>query len=299
MAKAKSESSTSPKKTKSSKSTRTKPAASEKTKKSSSKSKRTKRAADPSKAGKDKAADSANKDNSDPNELSFADQLARAKGTTAKAIITARIAVDAIASEKTTETRAAQKEADADDEEREAVDRKAIDAVRRSPKDLFEKFRAEYHKHDANDPFTEWRQAHERSRHELSPGASVEDMQTAERRLKRTFPPSYWDFCLEWGSGLLFTSNWRETYFIDATEVIKESKSRLRIIFDPRYLPVVRLGPNDYLSLDTGDENDDGEFAVVWWNDHPEEAAVKVAGSFAEWLEKAESSFGDHYWLAE
>ncbi|MDF1666448.1 MAG: SMI1/KNR4 family protein [Planctomycetota bacterium] len=307
MAKAKSESSSSPKKAKSSssKSTRTKRVASDKATKSSSKSQRTKRSqstdapTDEDKGGEDGVPVADAKEIKEANELDFAEQLAIAKGTTAKAIITARIAVHAIASERTTETRAAQKEANADDEDRQKIDRKAINAAKRSSKDLFKNFRSNYLKHDPSDPFSDWRQLNERSRHELGEGCSVDDMQTAERRLKRTFPPSYWDFCLEWGSGLLFTSNWRETYFIDATNVLKETKSRLLHLFDPRYLPIARLGPNDYLALDTRAENDDGEFSIVWWNDQPEEAAVKVADSFADWLEQAESSFGDHYWLAE
>lgn len=296
MAKAKSDSASSPKKPAKSpraKSTRAKRAKSEKTSKpskgkkspSTKSTKRPKKDAEPESNGHD--------------EASFAEQLAQARGSTAKAIITARIAVNAIASEKTTETRAAQKEAEVNDENPGQVDRDFINANRRCAKDLFAEFRSQYSKHKPDDPYTEWRQTHERTRHELSQGASLDDLQTAERRLKQSFSPSYWDFCLEWGSGLLFTSPWRETHFIGAKDVLTETKTRLKEIFDPRYLPIARLGPNDYLALDTGAENEDGEYALVWWSDDPEDVPVKVADSFAQWLEQAEACFGDHYWLAE
>jgi hypothetical protein len=230
-------------------------------------------------------------------ELSLEDRLKLTKGTTARAIISAQIAVEAIASEKTAETRAAQQEADDDEKDPEAIADKYRSA-RRSKKDPFESFRTGVSLHRPDDPFSEWRQQHLRARHEFGQGHDPDDLYSAEGRLKVVFPPSYWDFCLEWGSGLIFTSPWREIRFISAADLVHETKDVLKGSLMKPFLPIVCLGLNDYLVLNSAEFNKQGECPVCWWSvgsDRPQ----RIAGSFVEWLNRAESTHGDHYWLEE
>jgi hypothetical protein len=229
-------------------------------------------------------------------ELSLEERLGMTKGTTARAIISARIAVEAIASEKTTSTRAAQKEADDLGAAELAVS--PVGAVRRCRKDPFDRFRDRYTEYDPNDPFTDWRQLNQKARHELGSGAPFQDLLEAERLLSVGLSPSYWDFSLEWGSGLIFTSNWRETRFISGLDVRYEAKSVLKDAMLRPFLPIVCLGPSDYLALDTS-TNKKGEYPVVWWSLEDTTVQVKVADSFGQWIELAEACYGDHYWLGD
>lgn len=217
--------------------------------------------------------------------------LEQSRGTASRAVVNALIAVDAVASEKTTATRA-QQEADEESERARRVQPSADE--RRCEEDRFAFFRESYTPPE-DDPFARWRKLHGYARHRLEAGASSEVLAAAEKRLVISLPPSYWDFCLEWGRGDLFISEWRRTRFIAATELLEELKTVLADRMLRPYLPVFDWGGGDYLALDTGRCDDDGECPVVWWQDGAE--PVDIADSFLEWLERFCEAEGDFYWL--
>lgn len=227
----------------------------------------------------------------------WAEAMELARGSTEKGIITANVAIDAIASERTNQARATQEEEE--EEPPPPVNTPPKAEQRRSAKDLFTEFREQYGSHDPEDPLSAWRQARGFSRHSLASGVSVGDLAQVESRLSVSFPTSYWDFCLEWGSGELFTAPFRGWRFISGLDVEREISSRLKDSIPETHLPVVKLGPGDYLALDLRHGDAAGECPVVWWfESEPEELNNRVAESFLDLIKKLSASHGDTYWLS-
>ncbi|WP_295796031.1 SMI1/KNR4 family protein [uncultured Microbacterium sp.] len=166
---------------------------------------------------------------------------------------------------------------------------------RRSAGDPFKFFRKAWRAEDKDDPFADWRARKGEPRHRLGPGATVEALQAAERRLNVDFPASYWDFCLEFGSGDLFVGPWRRTRFIAAPDLWDEIKGVLadRMLYP--FMPIIDPGGGDVIALDTGQRDDRGECPVVWWFDG--EVQAVVADDFCSFLEHFQRVRGDRFWL--
>lgn len=224
------------------------------------------------------------------------------QSTSARMAEAARASVWAISSEKTTmQFEAAEAAADAAEVRRtdKLVNEStpALDeTLRRSSRDLFAFMREELDRHedDPKDPHALWRRAHKRLRHELSAGPAPDELKRLEARLHCELPPSFWDFSLEWGGGLLFVHEFGAIRVLPALEIISELRGPLCGRMVRPYLPVVDLGCGDYLALDMGKETKGGEHALVWW--YGGEVKKKVADSFVAWLKKLVELGGQPYW---
>lgn len=224
------------------------------------------------------------------------------QSTSARMAEAARASVWAISSEKTTmQFEAAEAAADAAEVRRtdKLVNEStpALDeTLRRSSRDLFAFMREELDRSedDPKDPHALWRRAHKRLRHELSGGPSPDELKRLEGRLHCQLPPSYWDFSLEWGGGLLFVHEFGAIRILPALEIISELRGPLCGRMVRPYLPVVDLGCGDYLALDMGKETKGGEHPLVWW--YGGEVKKKVADSFVGWLKKLVEVGGQPYW---
>ncbi len=224
------------------------------------------------------------------------------QSTSARMAEAARASVWAISSEKTTmQFEAAEAAADAAEVRRTdklvnettpALD----DSLRRSSRDLFAFMRDELDRHedDPKDPHSLWRRAHKRLRHELSAGPAPDELKRLEARLHAQLPPSFWDFSLEWGGGLLFVQEFGAIRVLPALEIISELRGPLCGRMVRPYLPVVDLGCGDYLALDMAKETKGGEHPLVWW--YGGEVKKKVAESFVAWLKKLVELDGQPYW---
>jgi hypothetical protein len=228
------------------------------------------------------------------------------QSTSARMAEAAPASVWAISSEKTTsQFEMAEAAAQAAEEMRSetlveaAAATEAIpDELRRSSKDLFAFLRAELEREDleSDDPHALWRRAHKRMRHELFAGPPMAELLQLEERLGVKLPPSYWDFSLEWGGGLLYVREHGAMRVIPALAVKSEVQGALCGRMLRPWLPVVDLGCGDYLALDTSTENRAGENPIHWW--YCGEAKKKVADSFALWLQRLVDEDGQPYWWA-
>ncbi|MCO5165719.1 MAG: SMI1/KNR4 family protein [Planctomycetes bacterium] len=224
------------------------------------------------------------------------------QSTSARMAEAARASVWAISSEKTTiQFEAAEAAAEAAEERRSeglvADDAPALtESLRRSPRDLFAFMREELDRpeDDPRDPHGLWRRAHKRLRHELSPGPAPEELERLEARLGAQLPPSYWDFSLEWGGGLLFVHEFGAIRIVPALELHAELRGPLCGRMVRPYLPVVDLGCGDYLALDMARETKTGEHPLVWW--YGGEVKKKVADSFVAFLKRLVESNGQPFW---
>jgi hypothetical protein len=222
--------------------------------------------------------------------------------TSARMAEAARASVWAISSEKTTmQFEAAEAAADAREERRSETVQDSgghalEEGLRRSSKDLFSFLREELDRpeDDTRDPHALWRRAHKRLRHELSPGPGADELKRLEGRLGMELPPSYWDYSLEWGGGLLYVQEFGSVRIIPALEIVRELKGPLCGKMIRPYLPVVDLGCGDYLALDMAKETKGGERAIVWW--YGGEVRKKVADSFGAWLKKLVETGGQPFW---
>jgi len=223
-------------------------------------------------------------------------------GTSARMAEAARASVWAISSEKTTlQFQAAEAAADKAEEARTetlvVVSTKGMDEERRhSARDVFSFLREELDRPDdeSADPHALWRKAYKRLRHELQPGPGTDALERLEERLNVKFPPSFYDFSLEWGGGLLYVHEYGAIRIVPALEILDELKGPLAGRMNRPFLPVVDLGCGDYLALDMGAEGKGGEKPLVWW--HNGEVRKKVAESFGAWLRKLVEAQGQPYW---
>lgn len=224
-------------------------------------------------------------------------------GTPARMAEAARASVWAISSEKTTlQFQAAEARADKAEEARtetlvvDAAATALADDRRRASKDLFAFLREELDRPDDEevDPDALWRRAFKRLRHELQPGPGPDELARLEGRLGVTFPPSFYDFSLEWGGGLLYVHEYGATRIVPALEILDEVRGPIAGKMSRPFLPVVDLGCGDYLALDMGTETKGGERPLVWW--HAGEVKKRVAESFAAWLKKFVEAGGQPFW---
>lgn len=224
------------------------------------------------------------------------------QSTSARMAEAARASVWAISSEKTTQQFEAA-EAAADAKELRRTDglvnesTPALDeTLRRSSRDLFAFMREELDRDedDPKDPHSLWRSAHKRLRHELSSAPAPGELKRLEGRLGAQLPPSFWDFSMEWGGGLMFVHEFGAIRILPALDIVSELKGPLCGRMLRPYLPIVDLGCGDYLALDMGKESKGGERPIVWW--YGGEAKKKVADSFVAWLKKLVELNGQPYW---
>lgn len=224
------------------------------------------------------------------------------QSTSSRMAEAARASVWAISSEKTTiQFEAAEAAAEAAEVRRSeglvADDAPALkEALRRSQRDLFAFMREELDRpeDDPRDPHGLWRRAHKRLRHELSPPPAPDELERLEGRLGAQLPPSYWDFSLEWGGGLLFVHEFGAIRLVPALELHGELRGPLCGRMVRPYLPVVDLGCGDYLALDMARESKTGEHPLVWW--YGGEVKKKVADSFVAWLKRLVETQGQPFW---
>jgi hypothetical protein len=225
------------------------------------------------------------------------------QGTSARMAEAARASVWAISSEKTTlQFEAAEAAAEAAEDRRTEglVEPGAAGGVqddqRRSSKDQFAFFRDELDRpeDDPKDPHGLWRRAHKRLRHELAQGPAAIELKRLEDRLRCQLPPSFFDFSLEWGGGLLYVHEFGAVRVIPALEILSELKGPLCGRMNFPYLPIVDLGCGDYLALDMAKETKGGEHPLVWW--FGGEPKKKVADSFVAWLKRLVESGGQPFW---
>ncbi len=168
--------------------------------------------------------------------------------------------------------------------------------LRRSTRDQFGPFRVELNRPEnfEDDVHATWRVANVRFRHEMKPGSKVTDVKKVERDLGVEFPPSYYDFCLEWNGGELYVRDGGGYRIIGATEQKAESKGPLCGRMQKPYVPVVALGRTDYLALDMSKTNRSGENPLYWWR--CDRAVRKVGDSFGLWLKKLIECDGRAFW---
>ena len=220
--------------------------------------------------------------------------LAAASGRAGRAAVLAHRAVAAVNSEKTTTTREAQRAADAAATQA-VTHRTPTPQARRSKADAFATFRASAAEVHPEDPQRAWRAAQGLPSHALRAGASAAQLRSAEASLGAELPPSYYDFCLEWGSGVVFESPWIRRRIISAPDLEAELNDILRGTCPRHLLPFFDAGSGDYLALDTRSRDASGECPVIWWYDHAERGLV--ASSFHVWLNDLVARHGAHGWL--
>ncbi len=223
--------------------------------------------------------------------------------TSARMAEAARASVWAISSEKTTnQFEAAEAAADAAEEARTETlvltGRGGIpEELRRGSRDQFTFLREELDRgDDDDDPHTLWRRAHRRRRHELIPGPTAAEIERLEERIGFDLPPSFWDFSLEWGGGLLYVQEFGTIRVIPALEIMSEVRGPLCNRMVRPYLPVVDLGCGDYLALDLSKESRGGERPIVWW--FAGDVKKRVAESFVAWLRRLVELNGQPFWWA-
>lgn len=168
---------------------------------------------------------------------------------------------------------------------------------RRSPVDRCEGFRRSHDAGFPDDPHEAWRQASGSLRHRLGAGTTAARLGLWEERLGITLPPSYYDFCLEYGSGRFFIRPYLGWRLIAAPELMAERAFLPKGSLERGRLPIVDLGAGQLLILEANRPGADGEAAVSWWAEG--ETLGQVAPSFGAFLDRACELAGRAWWLED
>ena len=228
-----------------------------------------------------------------------ADQVVLPQSTATRTAGLAQASVWAVSSEKTQEMILAA-EKDVSQDERHALADPATPIpspkLRRCARDGWGFLRTELARpqDDPDDPHRGWRSVNKRLRHELRVGIPIEELREYEVRLKIKFPPSYWDFSLEWGGGELYCQHTGTVRILPALSLIEEVRGPLCNQMLQPFLPIVDLGCGDYLAMDTRKPGKNKEYPIYWW--YGGEPKKKVADSFVQWLKKLVEQSGRPYW---